>query len=571
VAQTTRHEPRNTASTRPHTELAVADGAQVAPAPLHSWTPVSVRATFLRDGELRPPIRVGTNRSGAGRRRDRVIADLAAKAHADSTRRAYGRHVAKWVDWAEAHGFCPLPAPADAFVEYIVAYTLELDEEGVPLGVEEGAFEGRVVSSTLNQMVSAIALLHSLAGLPSPTHDPYVRGVVKGLRRVLTSAPEYAKVALTWDLMEEVLAAPRAGLTASAARSELVAALHATTQATAGQIARLRRGDVVESDSDIVVTLPPSHRGGSIRRVVVKQRDCLQRLRKALGCWQRVSADWPGETLVRHRSGKPLTRQGVHKALSTPPRGELASESEEFESDEYLRDRTLLLVGWNTALRRTNLAALTWDQLSRVATGWVVYVARSKTDQEGRGTTVGIPCAPEGSDLPDAAVAVDRWLEHMTGILGSDPRRMEGVPVFPRVDRHGRLVIRDGRPVALSDETVNNIVQRWVDAAGLTRRLLVTTGGMPPKAGRNPFGAHSMRAGWITEAKRQNIPDHNITQQTGHKSTRSLMPYVRPAVRPDVMVATAVLAGISASRKDDAEGGDAVAPSPPRRRRSIAW
>ena len=192
MAQTTRHEPRNTASTRPHTELAVADGAQVAPAPLHSWTPVSVRATFLRDGELRPPIRVGTNRSGAGRRRDRVIADLAAKAHADSTRRAYGRHVAKWVDWAEAHGFCPLPAPADAFVEYIVAYTLELDEEGVPLGVEEGAFEGRVVSSTLNQMVSAIALLHSLAGLPSPTHDPYVCGVVTGLRRVLTSAPEYA-------------------------------------------------------------------------------------------------------------------------------------------------------------------------------------------------------------------------------------------------------------------------------------------------------------------------------------------------------------------------------------------
>jgi site-specific recombinase XerD len=48
-----------------------------------------------------------------------------------------------------------------------------------------------------------------------------------------------------------------------------------------------------------------------------------------------------------------------------------------------LRDRALLCVGWFGACRRSELAALTVDQLRRAENGWVVAFGRTKTDQTG--------------------------------------------------------------------------------------------------------------------------------------------------------------------------------------------
>lgn len=514
-----------------------------APPDSHVWTVNEVRERFLRNGELVPPIRWSSDGSEAGRLRDLVLADLSAKVHADATRRAYGRHVESWLAWAADQGVCPLPADPADLAHFVVSYALVLGEDGSPVKDDDGAYVGRVVTATVNQFQAALARLHALAELPSPTDHPYLQSILRGLRRVLTDAPMGAKVALTWDLMEELLSAPVPARPMDT-RNALIRTLRDLTGATAGQICRMRREDLEDHGESIVVRLAPVRRGGTVQVCNVVRGEHVTRLREVLSQWEQLSSAWPGELLVRHRSGSGLTRQGVHKVLSaapSPPARGLAS---------VIRDRTLLIVGWNSALRRSNLAALTWDQLLRTENGWLIFVARSKTDQTGEGATIYIAPAPGGSDIPDPVAALEEWLGVVTEAMGGiDPRTLEGVPVFGRVNRYGHLVLSDGRPVPLSGEAVNDVVQRWAAAAGLDRRVYATTGGIPTRPGRAPFGAHSLRAGWITEARRQNVPDDEAIRHTLHKTVDSLRTYQRPPLRSDVLTTARVLGAI-ANRAD---------------------
>jgi site-specific recombinase XerD len=68
-----------------------------------------------------------------------------------------------------------------------------------------------------------------------------------------------------------------------------------------------------------------------------------------------------------------------------------------------LRDRALLLMGFAGAFRRSELVALNVSDLERTEEGLVVFIRRSKTDQEQRGRTVAIP-ATAGITCPVVAV-----------------------------------------------------------------------------------------------------------------------------------------------------------------------
>ena len=61
--------------------------------------------------------------------------------------------------------------------------------------------------------------------------------------------------------------------------------------------------------------------------------------------------------------------------------------------DEVLadaRDHALLLVGCKAALRSEDLARLRMEDLHASEQGLSVFIGRSKTDQAGHGTTLGI-------------------------------------------------------------------------------------------------------------------------------------------------------------------------------------
>ena len=92
------------------------------------------------------------------------------------------------------------------------------------------------------------------------------------------------------------------------------------------------------------------------------------------------------------------------------------------------RDACLLLLGFASALRRSELVALNVEDLSETDEGLIVTVRRSKTDQEGEGREIGVPYGSNPSTCP---VRVTRaWLES-SGI--------ESGPVLRSVDRHGTI------------------------------------------------------------------------------------------------------------------------------------
>jgi hypothetical protein len=99
-----------------------------------------------------------------------------------------------------------------------------------------------------------------------------------------------------------------------------------------------------------------------------------------------------------------------------------------------IRDRALLLVGFFCALRRSELVALTVEDLDRRSDGWIITIQRSKTDPYGRGQHVSLPAFP-GPLCPTAAVAdwlaIPRLLKARYSEL-SAPTTRSAPPFLPR-------------------------------------------------------------------------------------------------------------------------------------------
>ncbi len=163
-----------------------------------------------------------------------------------------------------------------------------------------------------------------------------------------------------------------------------------------------------------------------------------------------------------------------------------------------VRDRALLLVGYTGGLRRSELAALTVDDLAWVPEGAVLTLRRSKTDQAGQGRKVAIPSGAHATTCPVAALG--RWLEAAGIISGA---------LFREVDRHGKV-----GELGLHRDSIGSILKRAVARAGFD------------PAG---FAGHSLRAGFATQAARNRASAFDIMRQTGHRSITTVSRYVRDA------------------------------------------
>lgn len=161
-----------------------------------------------------------------------------------------------------------------------------------------------------------------------------------------------------------------------------------------------------------------------------------------------------------------------------------------------VRDRAILLLGFAGAFRRSELVSLDVADLEFTRQGLIVTLRRSKTDQDGRGSKVGIPYGSNPETCP--VRAVQAWLE-ATGIT-------EG-PLFRPINRHGQI-----QPARLSGEGVAIVVKRWAGAAGLD----------PDK-----FAGHSLRAGLATSAAIAGVNERAIMNQTRHRSVNMVRRYIR--------------------------------------------
>ena len=188
---------------------------------------------------------------------------------------------------------------------------------------------------------------------------------------------------------------------------------------------------------------------------------------------------------ARPRKQRALTKDPLQAVLAT--------------CDDTLRgkrDRALLLFAWATGgRRRSEVAAATLENLRRVdAKSYLYTLTHSKTNQAG---------AERPEDVKplvgSAALAMQDWLAAL-----KEKGIKEGA-LFRRIRKGGHL------GEALAPAAVRDIVKERCALAGV----------------EGEFSAHSLRAGFVTEAGRQNMSLPETMAMTGHQSVATVMGYFR--------------------------------------------
>jgi len=194
--------------------------------------------------------------------------------------------------------------------------------------------------------------------------------------------------------------------------------------------------------------------------------------------------------------------RGIRRTLGTAPKRAAPATSDRIiamapqpdGSLATLRDRSLLLLGFAGALRRSELVTLNVDDIEEVAEGLRVTIRRGKTDQEARGAVIAIV----RGEIACPVAALRAWLEAANIAEG---------PVFRRVRRGDHV-----QPERLTDRSVANIVKTHAKRAGLDPTM---------------FAGHSLRAGFLTSAARRGATVFKMMATSRHRSVETVTAYVR--------------------------------------------
>lgn len=162
------------------------------------------------------------------------------------------------------------------------------------------------------------------------------------------------------------------------------------------------------------------------------------------------------------------------------------------------RDAAIILLGFASALRVSELVGLTLADVDYKPAGLLLAIHRSKTDQEALGHLV--PVAHGSHANTDPVAALDAWLGHR----GSDPG-----PLFTGM-RNGHLTTEP-----ISGTAVGRMLRHRAQAARLPAERITP---------------HSLRAGHATTAALSGVSLDRIAMQTRHKRLSTLLErYIRPA------------------------------------------
>jgi integrase len=198
------------------------------------------------------------------------------------------------------------------------------------------------------------------------------------------------------------------------------------------------------------------------------------------------------------------------------------------------RDSALLLMGFAGAFRRSELVELTGADIElHPFDGLRVHVRRSKTDQEGHGRVHALPRSEDPGRCPPCAYV--RWAQvaaafdrggrpAVIALLSGDDTRFDGhVCRQPRPPEIGgsravfRAIAQNGNlsATAMSGASVHAAIRRRAARAGFSAASVAR------------LGAHSLRAGFVTQAFRNGADAHAIMRQTDHRSPAMVERYAR--------------------------------------------
>lgn len=199
------------------------------------------------------------------------------------------------------------------------------------------------------------------------------------------------------------------------------------------------------------------------------------------------------------------------------------------------RDTAVILIGWAGAMRRSEIMSLQVNDVRRTKSGWIIDLSRSKVDQAGKGL---IKALPTGTNVTTCGpCAYVRWVQCVQAfddaekggygrsglirllarptpsehICATASLRDSNSPLFRGITRHADIA--DAAP---GGQLVHKIVRQRLEAAR-------------PDLDVTQYGAHSLRAGFVTEGFNQGKAPRTIMRQTGHRTMSSLFVYGREA------------------------------------------
>lgn len=211
----------------------------------------------------------------------------------------------------------------------------------------------------------------------------------------------------------------------------------------------------------------------------------------------------PGQSPARDQEVTEMM-SGLSRILDNRPRRVKALRSEHLVQILNLidqggrlydyRNAAILSLGFSAALRRSELVQLKFKDIVRKQAGISVVIRKSKTDQAGIGQSVAVINGKRIKPIE----RLDRWL---------DKSQINSGYLFQTFHCGLKLT---GRP--LDNGEIAKLVKKYVDRIGLDP---------------TEYSAHSLRAGFVTSAAAANARLDKIMEVTRHKSTTTLLKYIR--------------------------------------------
>jgi site-specific recombinase XerD len=412
-----------------------------------------------------------------------TVTALTQHSLAASTRTTYRAALRQFTKFCDHKKVSSLPASPSTVAAFLVGLLVN------PATSDLSELErGRLRPISASKVLAAINRAHRIAGHPAPGEHPLVQAIIWGARRTFGNRPINAKAAIELHNLVKILSAANHDPTQQ--RNERIVTLWADGH-TPYALSRMNDNGNPVSPRDPERADGPNLTPTGITRIL---------RRTALGAGVDLNTRPPGAAPSREHA------PALIRAAQQP-------------SFRTIRDTALLLVMWTTAIRRSTACHLDWGDLDPPVDDPdrdipITYRAL-KNDTSGNG---GAGWLIRNANEPTLCPVVAYWTyrKRLTNELGFDPAQEPHQPFLVALSRSGTPLINKStqRLQRLEPDTILRIVKRLAAQAGLPA---------------DKYGAHSLRAGWITEAL--NTPGVTIAQvQTvsGHSSIQVLSRYNRP-------------------------------------------
>ena len=245
-----------------------------------------------------------------------------------------------------------------------------------------------------------------------------------------------------------------------------------------------------------------AYKASTIQRILASitykyRSNNLQFDRKNANIAETISAIVRNEKNLKSGQAKEILKADIEKIINC-----IHDDSEDYST---LRDKALILIGFYSFCRRSELLGMKYEHLNFGDSGIQVLIPFSKTDQTGEGRMIFLP---KTNDDFCPVKSLKNWLEIA---------RIDNGPLFYKINKSNSIekytMNQMNQKVSLNDASFVLILKKRARAAGLEDC--------------DKISGHSLRIGSITQARMNGVPTHEIMAQSGHKTTQMIDRYTK--------------------------------------------